>query len=145
MKYIAKLYGTEIINQAHIILSKWCIEHRGYYGAAHGASRILVGFKYETLGLSQDKIIHSDSIWTSELPCTKWLRSSGNDHRIAFNYDNVDDYVLVGYMGTRHGMRDEFRELIKLGYSNSKTICYNSYELSWKPWQTKDDQVNTNK
>lgn len=140
MKYIAKLYGMNVVSLAKSVVDDWKEEHRYYYGTPIGQKRILVGFNYDPVGYSDSStIIDDSSSFTSSVKCDRWLRNSGNDHRIAFGKDSTDVYVLVGYQGRRHGMRYEFVDLLKMGANKCSVITYVTQEQSWSPWTNAAD------
>ena len=127
MFYECIVNSPEIVEQALCLLNDWKKEHEGYY--AHNTVRI----PYE-------------ASWQFEASCGfraipgggSWLTSGNNFHSISINGDTT----RITFAGRRHGMRTEFRELLKAAsvWSDYCTLTYQTKEPGWLPWETRDDQ-----
>ena len=128
MFYDAIVNSREIAEQAECLLRDWKKEHEGYY--AHNTIRI-------PYGAAQ---------WQFEASCGfraipgggSWLSSGNNFHAISVN----DTLVRITFAGRRHGMRPEFRDLLKAAsvWCEYETLSYQTEKPSWLPWETRDDQ-----
>ena len=126
MFYDAIVNSSEIAEQAKNILNDWKKEHKGFY--AHH----MVRCPYE-------------AEWRFEAPCGfqpipnggTWLTSGNNFHAITIN----STVTRITYAGRRHGMRPEFRDLLKAAsvWCEYRTLSYQTEEPSWAPWETRDD------
>lgn len=138
MKYIAKLYGQAIVDVAKKMVCSWEEEHEIYYGTTLGNTKILKGFEYLPVGFSLGSdvmVLNSESKWTKPIPSYRWLRVSGDDHRISFDQDENGIYALVGFSGKRKGMLDEFIDLIREGSKRSLTLVYKTSKEGKHPWE----------
>jgi hypothetical protein len=128
MVYECIVNSPEIAEQALCLLHDWKEEHAAYY------ARHVVRRPY-------------GAEWRFEASCGfraipgggSWLSSGNNFHAIA-----VDGAVTrITYAGRRHGMRQELRDLLEAAAKRSdyRTLCYQSEEPGWLPWETRDDQV----
>jgi len=128
MFYDCVVNSAQVAEQARRLLDDWKKEHEGYY--AHNAVRIPYG-------------THQ---WQFEAPCGfqaipgggSWLTSGNNFHAISVDGSST----RITYAGRRHGMRTEFRELLKAAsvWSDYCTLTYQTEEPGWLPWETRDDQ-----
>lgn len=131
MKYIAKLYGQAIVDTAKKMVCTWQNDHELYYGTPLGNTKILKGFEYLPVGFSQG----SDVVILNSESGYRWLRASGEDHRISFDQDENGIYCLVGFSGKRKGMLDDFIELLREGAKRSYTIIYKTSKEGKHPWE----------
>ena len=120
----------EAIPDAQEILRQWEDEHAGYYGTPAGlAGQDYGGFGYKRLPAGG-----------------RWLTSGRNYHAIEII---PNDGVRVTYCGRRHGMRAEFRALLRrywrLGgdrhWVTGRLHAYVTQEPTWAPWETRDDRL----
>ena len=126
MFYDAIVNSPQIAEEAKAILVDWEKEHKGFY--AHHMVRCPYGAE-----------------WAFEAPCGfqtipgggSWLTSGNNFHSITIN----DTIVRITYAGRRHGMRPEFRDLLKAAavWCDYQTLTYQTEEPGWLPWETRDD------
>ena len=127
MFYDAIVNSPQIAEQARAVLHDWKKEHDGFY--IRHAVRCPYGANYQF-----------------EAPCGysaipgggTWLTSGNNFHSITIN----DTIVRITFAGRRHGMRPEFRDLLKAAsvWCDYQTLTYQTEEPSWAPWETRDDQ-----
>ena len=129
MFYDCTVDSPEIAEQAKGILADWKKEHEMFY--AHHMVRCPYGAE-----------------WQFEAPCGfqaipgggSWLTSGNNFHSISVNGSST----RITFAGRRHGMRPEFRDLLKAAavWCDYQTLTYQTQEPSWAPWETRDDQVS---
>lgn len=129
MFYDCIVDSPEIAEQAKCLLSDWKKEHEGYY-ARHSI-----------------RIPYGAANYQFEAPCGfqaipnggTWLTSGNNFHSISIE----GTVTRITYSGRRHGMRPEFRELLKAAsvWCDYCTLSYQTEEPEWLPWETRDDQM----
>ena len=127
MFYECIVNSAQIAEQAKRLLCDWEKEHNAYY--AHNAIRIPYGAEY----------VFEASCGFQAIPNGgTWLTSGNNFHAISISGNST----RITYSGRRHGMRPEFRDLLKAAsvWSNYCTLSYQTQEPSWLPWETRDDQ-----
>ena len=121
--------SPQIAEQARYLLDDWKKEHDAYY--ARHMVRCPHGAQWQFEG----------SCGFSAIPGGgSWLTSGNNFHAIAV--DGVT--TRITYAGRRHGMRAEFRELLKVAAicGDYCTLTYQTEEPSWAPWETRNDQAS---
>jgi len=129
MFYDAIVNSPEIAEQAFCLLRDWEKEHAGYY--AHNTVRIPYGAAQQFEASCGFRAIPGGG---------SWLTSGNNFHSISINGDTT----RITYAGRRHGMRPEFRELLKAAsvWCDYQTLTYQTEEPAWLPWETRDDQIS---
>jgi hypothetical protein len=128
MFYDCVVNSPEIAEQAKSLLASWKEEHAAYY-ARHIVRR------------------PQAASWQFEASCGfraipgggSWLTSGNNFHSVSI----AGSTTRITFAGRRHGMRHEFRELLEAAAARSdyRTLCYQTEEPGWLPWETRDDQV----
>lgn len=107
--------GYSYRQKAEEVMYSWVEEHAGYYGRPQGRGQpIRVSLEeeaYPGYSFNTKLCLHPLYVYDSDyfFETHRWLRCSGNDHRIGFK----GDLVLLAYKGRRHGMRGEFVELLR--------------------------------
>lgn len=67
----------------------------------------------------------------------RWLRVSGNYRAIT-----ADGVVRLTYVGRRHGMRPEFRSLLRAAWGHpTEVLAYVTDEPDWAPWETAASRI----
>ena len=132
MFYDCIVNSAEIAEQAECLLRDWKKEHNAYYA-------------------NHNMRIPYEASWQFEASCGfraipgggSWLSSGNNFHAVSVN----DTIVRITFAGRRHGMRPEFRDLLKAAsvWYDYQTLTYQTQEPSWAPWETRDDQKECDK
>ena len=127
MFYDAIVNSPQIAEQAKRLLCDWEKEHNMYY--AHNSVRRPYGARHEFEASCGFQVIPGGG---------SWLTSGNNFHAVSINGDTT----RITFAGRRHGMRPEFRELLKAAsvWCDYCTLSYQTEEPSWLPWETRDDQ-----
>ena len=128
MFYDAIVNSPKIAEQAECLLRDWKKEHEGYY--AHYTMRIPYGTqRWEFEASCGFRAVPGGGIW---------LTSGNNFHSISISGNTT----RITFAGRRHGMRPEFRDLLKAAavWCDYCTLTYQTEEPSWLPWETRDDR-----
>ncbi len=129
MKVIVTFSNAPVIaKEANQVVMDWQREHASYYGKPHGSRRILMGLDPQQCGYT---VVSTPG---KPAPYHRWLSCGGNDHRIAV----WGDIVTLAFCGRRHGMRQEFRDLLEDYWEKHQmeVEVYHTRMPNWAPWST---------
>jgi len=107
-----------------LIIGSWRQEHDEYYGAPWGEA--------------SSRAVPGGAGFAEVLGGGRWLTSAQNLHAIIWE----GEHLSLSYEGRRHGMRSEFRALLRAAVALGGTVDeYATSEPTWAPWETRDDRL----